>query len=228
MEIINFERDQYKKVGGRGNCPHCNSMSVFEPLGLPHYETRIDPQGGQSFNFIAQVTQCIGCKNFVMIVGTNRGPSNRPFILKSSAPLGQPRDEVDPAVPKFIAADFSEAIRCEWITAYKAAVTMCRRAIHAAAIDKGATATKKLVAQIDELATNQIITASLKAMAHEVRLTGNDGAHPGQDGLNEVTAQDAKDIIQFTEELFHHVYVMPAKLKARQTSLPASSAAPNS
>ncbi len=32
----------------------------------------------------------------------------------------------------------------------------------------------------------------------------------------DVTEQDAADIVEFTREFFHHVYVMPAKLKARQ------------
>jgi hypothetical protein len=88
-------------------------------------------------------------------------------------------------------------------------------------VSSNGEAKKKLNAQIDELAEKQIITASLKEMAHEVRLTGNDGAHPGEDGLNDVSPEDATDMIQFTQELFHHVYVMPAKLKARK-ALPPS------
>jgi hypothetical protein len=31
-----------------------------------------------------------------------------------------------------------------------------------------------------------------------------------------VTDKDAEDMVQFTKEFFHHVYVMPAKLKARK------------
>jgi hypothetical protein len=44
------------------------------------------------------------------------------------------------------------------------------------------------------------------------------GAHPGKDGLNDVTEQDATDIVEFTREFFHHVFVVPAKLKARKTT----------
>jgi hypothetical protein len=34
--------------------------------------------------------------------------------------------------------------------------------------------------------------------------------------LRDVTEQDASDIVEFTREYVHHVYVMPAKLKARK------------
>jgi len=47
-------------------------------------------------------------------------------------------------------------------------------------------------------------------------LTGNDGAHPDKDGLSDVKEKDSTDIIEFTREYLHHVYVMPAKLKARK------------
>lgn len=76
---------------------------------------------------------------------------------------------------------------------------------------------KKLVAQIDELATAGVITQPLREFAHEVRLEGNDGAHPDADGLEIVTQKDADDIIEFTREYLHHVYVMPAKLAARKS-----------
>ena len=100
---------------------------------------------------------------------------------------------------------------------------MCRRAIQASCIAQGAGKDKKLVAQIDELATKGLITGPLKEFAHEVRLEGNTGAHPDTDGLDEVTDKDANAIIEFTREYLHHVYVMPAKLRARRA--PATSIA---
>jgi Ribonuclease G/E len=83
---------------------------------------------------------------------------------------------------------------------------------------------KRLTDQIDELATQGKITEPLKEFAHEIRVTRNMGAHPDKDGLEEVTEQDAKDIVEFTREFLHHVYVMPAKLKARKTPAPAAAA----
>ena len=76
----------------------------------------------------------------------------------------------------------------------------------------------KLQLQIDELASKGLITDPLKNWAHEVRLGGNEGAHPDKDGLKDVTDRDADEIIQFTQEFLHHIYVMPAALAARQAS----------
>jgi hypothetical protein len=76
----------------------------------------------------------------------------------------------------------------------------------------------RLQIQIDEMAGKGLITEPLKQWAHEVRLGGNDGAHPDKDGLKDVSEQDADEIVQFAREFLHHIYVMPAALAARQAS----------
>jgi len=144
-------------------------------------------------------------------------------VLESVFPLGSPNDAVDQNIPSEIAEDFREALRCEWIRAYKASVVMCRRAIQSSAIALKAKGSK-LIDQIDDLFKAGKITEPLKDFAHEVRLTGNDGAHPDKDGLADVTQQDSADTIEFTREYLHHVYVMPAKLKARKS--PAAETTP--
>jgi hypothetical protein len=160
----------------------------------------------------------------VLVVGRRPGPGA--FLLRSFYPLGTPDDYVDAAVPAEIAQDFKEALRCRWINAYKATVTMCRRAIQASCLEKKANPKKKLTEQIDEIAKSGLITEPLRLFAHEVRLEGNDGAHPSLDGLNDVVEKDADDIIEFTREYLHHVYVMPEMLAKRKpmaaSSVPAA------
>ena len=80
----------------------------------------------------------------------------------------------------------------------------------------------KLHLQIDEMAKKGLITEPLRQWAHEVRLGGNDGAHPDKDGLKDVSPQDADEIIEFTTQFLHHVYVMPAALAARQATRAAA------
>ena len=97
---------------------------------------------------------------------------------------------------------------------------MCRRALQTSLIQKGAEK-EKSVEQIDELSDKEIITEDIKNWAHEIRLKGNIGAHPDQDGLKDVTPQDAEDLIRFMEEYLNYVYIMPAKVAeeiARKTS----------
>lgn len=162
--------------------------------------------------------QCESCKGFVLVIGEH--PAHvLDYSLVAVYPLGKPNDTVSPEVQqaaKGVADDFAEALRCQWVKSYKACVVMCARAIQGSAIALGAKK-KRLTDQIDELFAQGKITEALKDFAHAVRVTRNMGAHPDKDGLEEVTEQDAKDIVEFTREYLHHVYVMPAKLKARKT-----------
>jgi Domain of unknown function (DUF4145) len=211
VEIVNFPSQNFQKVGARGKCPHCSAMSYFGPVGTAHAE----PDGRR----ICNAAQCQACKEFVLVVANRNQAGNFPFNnLLAVYPLDKPDDRVAEAVPSPIREDFQEALRCRWVKAYRATVTMCRRAIQSSAIALKADG-DRLIDQIDDLAEKRIITGPLQRMAHEVRLTGNAGAHPDKDGLNDVDEDDADDIVEFTAEFFHHVYIMPAKLetRARQT-----------
>jgi hypothetical protein len=220
MKIVNFP-PQHQQVGANGECPHCSVFSYFRPTASC-FEHR--PNGLQ---FVISAAQCESCKEFVMVIGErnlNQG-GQPPCFLRSVYPLGKPNDTVPPEVvqeAKEVAEDFKEALRCHWIKSYRASVVMCRRAIQSSAIALKA-AGGRLIDQIDDLFKTGKITEGLKDFAHEIRLTGNDGAHPDKDGLADVKEGDSSAIIEFTREYLHHVYVMPAKLKARK----AVSAAPH-
>lgn len=217
MKIVNFPTQGYNMIGASGECPHCGVNSYMRPHhAVTEQMYRLD--GGVAGFKMASPAQCESCKEFVLVVGTHGPQQGIAFNMLAVYPLGKPNDKVDGNVPKVIAEDFSEALRCEWIQSYKGCVTMCRRAVQASALELGANPKEKLVAQIDELFTKGKITEPLRDFAHVVRLTGNDGAHPDKDGLDNVTPQDAKDMIAFTTEYLHHVYVMPAKLKARKAA----------
>jgi hypothetical protein len=209
MKIVNFPQSQYQSVGASGDCPHCLTKSYFSPLAT--HQEQIPASGVVT---IVSAARCESCKNFILVIGLkNAGTAE--FNLMAAYPMGKPKDDVDASVPKQIADDFSEAIRCRWIDANRAAVVMCRRAIQASAIALDAKG-DQLVRQIENLFKAGKITEPLKDFAHEVRLTGNDGAHPDKDGLKDVTEKDADDMIEFTREFLHHVYVMPAKLESRR------------
>jgi Domain of unknown function (DUF4145) len=217
MEIVNFPNQSFNVVGATGDCPHCRARSLFNPVTTGYFEERLLR--------ICNGAQCQSCKNFVLVVG-RRNAQQTPFQLEACYPLGKPDDRVDAIVPPGIREDFGEALRCRWVEAYRAAVVMCRRAVQNSCVGLKADGAR-LIDQIDSLAAQGTITNALKEMAHEVRLTGNDGAHPDKDGLSEVTQGDADDIIEFTREYLHHVYVMPAKLQARRAKpAPAAAAAP--
>lgn len=214
MEIVNFlgqhGQGQYVQIGASGDCPHCSARSYFAPRAS--YQ-EVSPNGAQWK--ILSAAQCESCKGFILVIG-KKGNASHPAVLEAIYPLGKPKDNVDANVPEDIADDFREALRSRWGRNYKSTVVMCRRAIQSSAIDLKAK-DAPLVAQIEDLFKKGKITEPLKDFAHAVRLTGNDGAHPDKDGLKDVKEKDADDIIAFTQEFLHHVYVMPALLKARLT-----------
>jgi hypothetical protein len=217
MEIVNYPNTQFHQVGATGDCPHCNVRSLFQPVTQGHSEHWPD----QRWHIITGA-QCQSCKQFVLVQGIGPAPHGQPWQLVAVYPLGKPSDVVAPEVPPLIASDFKEALRCNWIEAFKATVAMCRRALQSSCVElKAKDAT--LVEQIDDLAAKGIITEPLRQI---VRLTGNEGAHPGKDGLNDVAEQDANEIIEFTKEFFHHVFVVPAKLRARKAPPAATPANP--
>jgi len=216
VRIINFP-PQYNQIGASGACPHCSAVSLFVPVGNPY------ASGEGAIQEICNAAQCQACKKFALVVGRRDRMSGDPnYRLVDFYPAGSPNDAVDPNVPSVTAEDLREALRCRWVSAYKATVVMCRRAIQTSCVDKK-MADVKLQLQIDEMASKGLITEPLKHWAHEVRLGGNEGAHPDKDGLKDVTEQDADEIIQFTREFLHHIYVMPAALASRQASRAAGS-----
>ena len=202
----------------RGVCPHCSVVSLCTPVAKPHFyrdeELGAGPRDGTS-DGLCTITQCQNCHGFVLLLTRLRDSSSHDHEhrLEEYYPSGTADDSVDDAVPEKIAEDFSEALRCFHVESYRATVTMCRRAIQASSKEFKA-AGDKLIHQIDDLAKKGKITEPLKDMAHQIRKIGNDGAHPGDDLLKDVTEQDAAGIIEFVREYFAHVYIMPRKLEA--------------
>jgi len=86
-------------------------------------------------------------------------------------------------IPEHIQPDFKEALRCLWVNAYNASAEMCRRAIEASCIHLGAPVKLKVLEdKIDWLEEQRKITPFLRDVAHKIRLGGNRGAHPPEDG----------------------------------------------
>jgi hypothetical protein len=206
-----------------GECPHCQKPTVFT-MATPAHE---QPSGsGQSVLYA--VMRCSGCLQYILGIVLKQAAG--PWFYRGHYPLGSPKIDLSQDIPDPIRSDFIEAIKCRWVKADKAAVTMCRRAIESACENLGAKAKENIRAKIDELFKAGTITSPLQQMAHRVRLEARVAAHPQEDGLDEITDEDADAIIEFTQEFFDHVYVMPAKLKraverAEQRKSPPAAAA---
>lgn len=193
-------------------CPHCGVYSTFR-VSAEH--------SNQYWGGFARILNCEHCrKHLYVIINPEldlRGNLVNPEDIIDYYPKRTPKP--DDSIPKNVADDYVEAVKCFDVKANKASVAMCRRALQSSVIEKGAKK-DRLVDQIDELHERQIITKDIRDWAHEIRLTGNIGAHPDEDGLQDVTHEEAEELIKFTEEYLNYVYIMPAKVaqkRARKT-----------
>ena len=126
-----------------------------------------------------------------------------------------------PDVPDAIAGVASEAHGCMAVGAWRAAVTMARRALQEAAREQGAPASN-LRKEIDWLAEQQKITGSVRSAAHALRDGGNDAAHPNGFDPSE---DDAVAYLAVQDEILAHLYTGPARtarLNARRDPREAS------
>ena len=115
MQPVNFPNSSYNQIGASGECPHCSVNSLFDPVA-----------SHVAGNQVVSAAQCITCKKFVLVVG-HRGGGNSPSGAVTVYPLGKPNDTVAPEVipaAKGVAEDFAEALRCQWIRAFKGCVVM--------------------------------------------------------------------------------------------------------
>jgi len=198
-------------------CPDCNDRVTLDPVAGPvnslhdnSYFVALCPNAQRSY-----------CNPIFAIYQT----LNDCIIERYPIPSFK-ADFMDKSIPEKIREDYAEAKRCVYVNAYKGAVGLYRRVVEAAACEKLNTKakdakgrTKRLVELIDTLQTNGLITNDIKESAHEIRLFGNYGVHVQDDGLDEVTYDEAQDVGEIAWQLLYTLYVAPqktAKLKQKR------------
>jgi hypothetical protein len=148
--------------------------------------------------------------------------ANEQRIVRTFPPISLERP---PHVPPGVADDYVEAALCLSVGAYKGAVAMCRRALQAAALERQCKRAK-LMNQLDDLGDKGLLNAKLLEVAHQVRHFGNYGSHPDDDGLGEVSQDEADTIHKLTWQVLEDLYVNPARVNAMKASLAAKETAP--
>ncbi len=201
------------------HCPHCDSERVaFRSVGESRH-----PHGG---DFRTVFFSCGKCGRGICVETTptpngSGSPHSIEGGLKESGKFNLVRiypkpkpPEVPEHVPDNIAKAFREArdiAKKSWALAGVGFRITIELAVESF-IDDPAQLKKKLYGQIDHLETKRIITPALKDWAHEVRLTGNKGAHD-TDGL---TKDDVDDLDLFTELFLVHSFTLPERMRIRR------------
>jgi len=113
-------------------------------------------------------------------------------------------------LPDSVARSLAQAHRSYSTSSYDACAVMCRRALEALCKTLSANG-RDLARRLADLNENGRIDARLLDWAHGVRLVGNEAAH---DVETPVTAEDARDILEFTEAVLTYVFTLDVKFRA--------------
>ena len=97
---------------------------------------------------------------------------------------------------------------------WDAAVVMARSALQIALRDNNASG-NSLKQEIDDLAANGILAPIMKEWADQIRLLGNEAAHPDPEE-DSIDPQDAHDIVEFLNFLLEYLYTFPHKIQQYQ------------
>lgn len=168
-------------------------------LGMRPYETA---------PIAAAIYQCGGCELASLFLFAARG-SFATLLGVFPSGLAQPIADV----PTEIAIDRDEAWNCHLAGQHRAAILMARSALQRAVRKLGGEG-KSLYDELDSLVSRGIITKQLGENAHEVRLTGNDVAHP--EDMSEVTKEDADDSLAFLDDFLRTTFAIPERQRRRK------------
>ena len=232
MEAVSLHSGQFSL---RGIClyPDCARPSVF----INQCSAHVLDLGYGGVRLVG-IMQCQGCQHFVLAIVDHTPNERTEYQYREHYPIGAPNQAVATEIPKHIAEDFKEALRCQFASAYNATAEMCRRAIEASCLNLGAPKKDVLEDMIDWLEKRRKITPDLMQAAHKVRLGGNRGAHPPVEGMppldgqpplaeplqvgpvEKIEKEHAEAIVDFTRHFFQYVYVIPKQLDKYDFSKP--------
>lgn len=201
-------------------CPHCDTRAHLELLFQENHIMK-------NRDVIYYATfRCVPCKK--LIVKTYKFSQNPYDPNENLSAVGWqdkfPGEEAvyaskfEGPVPAHILEDFKEGVISLYHKCPKAAVSMFRRALQSALLERGAKPKEDLV---DQIKNATFLTQDIKDWAHNIRIFGNWGAHPQDDNLKDADEKTAKETQDFLEEFFNYVYVMPSRVAtARKKNTP--------
>jgi hypothetical protein len=132
----------------------------------------------------------------------------KPLLTYENASWGLDRlypqevNRINPDLPEPLKAAYEEALACFKSKAYTATAIMCRKTLEGICIEHGAKG-RNLVSSLKELKDKGVIENRLYEWADALRISGNEAAH---DVSVTISAEDAGDILEFTNALLEYVF----------------------
>ena len=189
-------------------CAFCGERGNWKEVF--HAEKK-KPNAQKRLNF--DVYQCGNCAGFVHVVwsasefGSFQGLHDFQILPWPAKDRPDPSENWPPHVQRF----WTQAHQSANTEIWDGASVMTRSGMQIALRDQGATG-RTLKDEIEGLAATGVLPPPMKDWATELRLLGNEAAHPEID-QTDANPQDVRDTIEFLDLLLYYLYDLPAQIK---------------
>lgn len=195
-------------------CPFCEETGNFSKVG--HHE-RKHPATDKVLNY--DIMKCGNCSNLMMVFWSAANTFSRDgFHNFQCVPWPRTTTKSPEHWPPDIGRYWVQVRRSLEAKNWDAAAVMARSAVQLTARYNGATG-GNLKQEIDDLGTKGLLPPVMVEWSHEIRVLGNESAHPkpGDAGTEQ---KDAADVVEFLGQLLLVVYDLPHQIgqyRARKT-----------
>ncbi|HYH86691.1 MAG TPA: DUF4145 domain-containing protein [Pyrinomonadaceae bacterium] len=134
---------------------------------------------------------------------------NRPslFVNDNQTP-GIPFGEIVAYLPVTVEALYNEARNCMTVSAFTAAVLLCRKILMNVAVDLKAQPNKSFLEYVNYLSDKNYIPPNSKGWVDHIRNKGNEANHE----IHLMSQTDAQELIGLTEMLLKIIYEFPNRV----------------
>ncbi len=187
-------------------CPFCFERGNFKEVF--HAEKK-KPNSSKKINF--DTLECGSCKGYVQMTwSAQESPGSKclhRFIVQPW-PINKP--QAPEHWPETVKRFWEQAHDSEKNENWDAATVMARSALQAALRNFQAQGST-LKDEILDLATKGILPKIMEEWSHEMRLLGNESAHPETNAAS-LNKNDVRDIIHFLDFLLEYLFDLPQKI----------------
>jgi len=188
------------------NCGHCKGDVNFQLISNDAEKSSNDK--------IGTLYLCPRCKETSLFIFYKQAHDmHSEYILDKQYPKMSYRKIDD--LPSEIEHDRNEAWSCFFSENYKASGIMARAALQRA-MRKLEAKGGNLYSEIEDLKNKGIIVNDLASFAHEIRITGNEMAHPSE--ITSINKQEIEESLEFLDNFLHIVFVLPQTVSKRKTN----------
>jgi Domain of unknown function (DUF4145) len=191
----------------RITCAFCDAEGNF---GRVQHEEKRHPATGKVLNY--DILRCGNCGNLTMVFwsaarfGGRHGNHNF-----TTVPRPQKTTRYPEHWPPDVGRCWVQAQRSLEVKNWDAAALMARSAVQLITRYQQAVGSN-LKQEIDDLAGKGFLPPVMKEWSHEVRVLGNENAHPSP-GAAGTAPEDAKDVVRFLSYLLTVVYNLPHEIE---------------